>query len=368
MLVRDVEYILESWAPKEIAWERDNVGLQIGSHDKRVHKILVALDASEEVVVEAKKKDVDLIITHHPLLFRPPKSITPSDRVGNIVINLVQNNIALYSAHTNFDFTHGGVSFSLAEQLGLTNIAFLVNGQGHLRKVAVFVPAEHVDRVSEAMASTGAGAIGRYNHCSFRTEGTGTFRGGAGAKPFLGEAGKLEQVREVRLEMIVPRWLVFQVLEAMRRAHPYEEVAYDVFPLENESADYGMGAFGDLPGEATLKEFLEAVKEKLDIPSIRFVGEPQQRIQSVAVCGGSGSELLDAAIRRKADAFVTADVKYHAFESARGRIALIDAGHFETEEPSLNGLVKHLQHHIAQRKENVQVIQTSINTNPVQYY
>ncbi len=368
MLVRDVEHILESWAPKEIAWERDNVGLQIGSHEKPVHKILVALDASEEVVVEAKQKKVDLLVTHHPLLFRAPKSITPSDRVGNVVFNLIQSDIALYSAHTNFDFTHGGVSFALAGQLGLENISFLVNGQGHLRKIAVFVPAEHVEKVAEAMASAGAGIIGQYDHCSFRTEGTGVFRGGEDAKPFRGKAGKLEQVQEVRVEMIVPRWNVSPVVRAILGAHPYEEVAYDIYPVENESVNYGMGAFGDLPQEVTLEKFLAILKEKLQVPSVRFVGEPHRQIKSVAVCGGSGSELLDAAILRKADAFVTADVKYHAFESARGTIALIDAGHFETEEPSLNRLVEHLQHVIAQRREDVQVMQTSINTNPVQYY
>src|SRR5713226_8050714 len=230
MLVRDVEHILESWAPKEVAWERDNVGLQVGSHDKRVRKILVALDASEEIVLEAKKKNVDLVVTHHPLLFRPPKSITPSDRIGNIVLNLIQNDIALYSAHTNLDFAAGGVSFALAEQLGLKNITFLVNGQNYLRKIAVFVPTAYIEKVTEALSSAGAGVIGKYDHCSFRTEGTGTFRGGEDAKPFLGKIGNLEQVPEVRLEMIVPRWKVPEVVESMRSAHPYEEIAYDIYP------------------------------------------------------------------------------------------------------------------------------------------
>ena len=367
MLVQDVQHIVELWAPTEIAWERDNVGLQVGSRDKQVQRILVALDVNDEVVLEAKRKNVDLVITHHPLLFRQPKSITPSDRVGKIIISLVQNDIALYAAHTNFDFTSGGVSFALAEALGLQQVTFLDRQQEGLRKIAVFVPPEHVERVAEAMAAAGAGVLGRYDHCSFRSEGTGTFRGGEGAKPFLGEAGKLEQVKEIRLEMIAPRWKTDEVVGAMRAAHPYEEVAYDIYVLENPSVQYGVGAIGALPGAVKLKKFLQVIKDKLGVSSLRFCGDEDQQVQTVAVCGGSGSDLIDVAVRRKADVFVTADVRYHAFEAARGRIALVDAGHFETEQPSLDRLVEHLQREIALRKERVEVVKTSVNTNPVHY-
>lgn len=368
MLVRDVQHILESWAPREIAWERDNVGLQIGDYNKRVHKILIALDVNDEVVLEATKKKVDLVITHHPLFFRPLKSITSGDRVSEIALRLIQNDIALYAAHTNLDFTRGGVSFALAEKLGLKNVTFLAHVPDHLRKIAVFVPVEYVDKVTEAMASAGAGIIGNYDHCSFRAEGSGTFRGKEGTKPFLGEVGKFEKVSEVRVEMIAPKWKVSDIIRAMRAAHPYEEVAYDVYLLDNESANYGMGAVGNLPHEMALKKFLQTIKDQLGIPSLRYVGNFQQPIKSVAVCGGSGSDLMDVAIRRNADAFVTADVKYHAFEAARGNIALIDAGHFETEQPSLDRLVDKLRHHIALSKENVQVLKTSVSTNPIHYY
>lgn len=368
MLVRDVQHILEVWAPRETAWERDNVGLQVGDHEKRVRRILVALDVNDEVVSEAAKKKVDLVITHHPLLFRPPKSITPTDRVGKILLRLIQRDIALYAAHTNLDFTSGGVSFALAERLGLKNSTFLAARGKDLRKIAVFVPSEYVEKVAEAMASAGAGIIGKYDHCSFRLEGKGTFKGQEGSKPFVGEAGKVEEVNEVRLEMIVPMWKVEEVVRAMRDAHPYEEAAHDIYVLENENANYGAGAIGKLERAVSLRKFLRTVKEQLQVPALRFTGDPQQRIERVAVCGGSGSNLVAAAIRRKADVFVTADVKYHSFEAAQGKIALVDAGHFETEQPSLDVLIAHLQRHIDLKKEHVRVLKTSVNTNPVQYY
>lgn len=368
MTVRDVQHILESWAPKEIAWERDNVGMQVGSYEKKVRKILLALDLTPEVVEEARKKKVDVIVTHHPLLFRPVKSITPDDRVGRLILDLIENGVALYSAHTNLDFTRDGVSFALAERLGLKNISFLTHSRGDLRKIAVFVPTEYVDKVTEAMASAGAGVVGKYDQCSFRVEGTGTFRAMEGSKPFIGEVGKFEKVNELRVEMIVPRWKVGEVVRAMRDAHPYEEVAYDVYLMENEQTEYGAGAYGTLPQPLSLKKFLQTVKEQLNVPFLRFTGDQQMNIELVAVCGGSGSDLLEAAIGKNAHAFVTADVKYHTFESARGRIALIDAGHFETEAPSLDHLVRHLQQHASLKKEDIQVVKSSARTNPIHYY
>jgi len=367
MLVRDVAHILESWAPRPIAWERDNVGLQVGDHRKRVRKILVALDVNPYVVREAKSRNVDLVISHHPLLFHPLRSVAKDDRRGSIIFDLIRNNVAVYAMHTNYDFARRGVSFALAEKLGLEKVSVLQPLRDALRKVAVFVPPDHAEGVAEAMAEAGAGAIGAYDSCSFRIEGVGTFRGGKGAKPFVGKPGTLERVKEIRVEMIVPQWRVGDVVAAMRRVHPYEEVAYDVYALDNDHADYGAGAVGSVPKETTLKRFLATVRERLKLPSVRFAGDLRGRIKTVAVCGGSGSDLLDEAIRRHADAFVTADVRYHTFESAAGSIALIDGGHFETEEPSLDHLVRFLHASIKQRKEEIQVFKTSIITNPVSY-
>lgn len=368
MVVRDIQQLFEAWAPPEIAWERDNVGLQIGSSGRRVRRILVALDVSNRVVEEARRKQIDLLISHHPLLFHPLRSVHDDDRIGQLVLKLAQYRISLYSAHTNLDFTHSGVSAALAERLGLLNCAVLSKQNKTHKKVVVFVPSDHVEKVMGAMAKAGAGRVGEYEACSFRTEGIGTFRGLSGTKPFVGKAGMLESVSEVRLEMVVPQWKLSTVLEAMRESHPYEEVAFDVYDLANESQDYGAGVIGELTRRMSLKEFLAHVRTRLRVPALRYTGNSRRQIRSVAVCGGSGSELLQHALHRGADAFVTADVSYHTFERAEGAIALIDAGHFETETPVVQKVVDYLKTEPTIRKENIRIIASQQSRNPVQYY
>lgn len=368
MRVREIQDIIEKWAPREIAWENDNVGLQLGDSEKSIKKILVALEISPEIVTEARRKRIDLIITHHPLLFNPLRTITESTDSGRLVRELIQSSIGVYSAHTNLDFTRGGVSFVLADRLGLNQITFLQKASGAMKKVSVFVPPEHVDAVADAMASAGAGIIGDYEKCSFRTVGTGTFQPQKGAKPFLGSVGNLEKAQEVRLEMLVPNWRLPAVIKKMIGAHPYEEVAYDVYPLENQPADYGAGTIGDLDAPLSLRAFLGRVKEVLKVRHVRFCGDPTSRVRRVAVCGGSGSSLLHAAIETRADVFVTADVKYHTFQEARGKISLVDAGHYETELPVLNAVVERLRKAIKERGDKVQIVLTSTVTNPIFYH
>jgi dinuclear metal center YbgI/SA1388 family protein len=368
MIVRDVHEILESWAPKGIAWERDNVGLQVGSMNRRVRKILVALDVTDEVLLEARAKKIDLVISHHPLLFHPVKSVTTEDRVGRLVHLLAQSGIALYSAHTNLDFTRGGVNFTLARRLGLHDLDFLRKDQNVLKKIVTFVPRLHVEAVTAAMAAAGAGTIGEYDECSFRVEGTGTFKAAKGAKPFVGGIGRLEKVEEVRLEMVLPRWRVNEVVSAMRSAHPYEEVAYDLYDLANAVDSYGSGAIGELLQATPLPRFLAHVERSLHVACLRFAGGLRKRISRVAVCGGSGSNLLRDAIQRGADAFVTSDVSYHEFQECDNRIALIDAGHFETEQPVVARIVEHLKQHLAGLRGNVTVLPSSRMNNFVQYH
>lgn len=368
MTVREIEEILEAWAPKQVAWERDNVGLQVGSSSKRVRRILLALDISDAVLREAVQKKVDLIITHHPLIFRPLRSVTNSDQAGSLVTGLIQNGIALYSAHTNLDFTQDGVSFALARSLGLRGIRFLSGISGSLKKVAVFAPPDKVEAIARAMARAGAGVIGNYDHCSFRTAGTGTFRGTAGAKPSYGIAGKYERIQEVRLEMIVPQWALQQTVRAMKESHPYEEVAYDVYPLANEDPNYGAGAVGDLSRKMRFGEFLSQVRKRLSSKSIRYTGDPRQRVRRVAVCGGSGSELLAAAVQQKADVFVTADVKYHTFQEAVGTIALVDAGHYETEHVVLPQIAARLNTAMQERGERLSILTTKLRRGPIRYF
>lgn len=368
MVLGDIQHIMESWAPREIAWERDNVGIQIGSPHQQIGKVIVCLDVTEDVVRDAIRRKADLILSHHPLFFHPLRRIAPEDRTGNLVTLLTQHHIAVYSAHTNLDFTSGGVSIALAKQLRLTGISVLKKSERLDKKVVVFVPPDYRDRVLSAMAQAGAGAIGHYESCSFGTEGIGTFTPVAGAKPFIGTVGTLERVHEVRLEMVVPSWRLGDVLRAMRSAHPYEEVAYDIIDLANDRSDIGEGAVGTLPAAVSIRSFLSMVKKRLRVSALRFGQYRKKRIRRVAVCGGSGSDLLEHAIRHEADAFVTADIRYHRFEEADRRILLVDAGHFETEIPVLRTMIQRLKSECRLRMHRVQIVPSSRMLNFVSYY
>jgi hypothetical protein len=239
--------------------------------------------------------------------------------------------------------------------------------KGTLAKIVTFVPENHVDRVAEAMSEAGAGLIGEYDTCSFRLRGAGTFRGSSSANPVIGKAGKLDTVDEIRLEMIAPRGIVNTIVSAMKKAHPYEEVAYDIYPLDNENPNYGMGAIGDLPSNMSLKSFVQSLKKSLKAEAVKYTVGKKQHIKKVAVCGGSGSELLSTAMRAGADAFVTADVKYHTYHSAEGSIALIDAGHWETEHVILKPLAARLKLATQQKKERLTINITKFSTNPTHY-
>jgi dinuclear metal center YbgI/SA1388 family protein len=367
MRVRDIQKVIEAWAPRETAWEGDNVGLQVGSGDQKVQRILVALEITPQILSEARRKKVDLIITHHPLLFHPLRSVTDATDSGKLVQEIVRNGISVYSAHTNLDSVRNGVSFVLAERLGLTEVDFLQRSSSGMKKIVVFVPPDHAEAVAEEMSSAGAGVIGDYDRCSFRINGTGTFQPRAGASPFAGTVGALQNVPEVRLEMLVPIWRLQDVIQKMIEAHPYEEVAYDVYPLENQSGDSGSGAVGNLKQAVSLRQFLSRIKSSLEIRSLRFSGDLALEVRRVAVCGGAGGSLLPTAIREGADVFVTADVKYHTFQDARDKIAVVDGGHYETERPVLEAVVNRLRKAIKEKGEKVEVALTSVVTSPVFY-
>ena len=365
MLIADIEQILESWAPRWIAWERDNVGLQVGDRTRTVRKVLVALDVTDKIISEAASLGATLIVSHHPLLFRPPSTISAADPVGRLVLSLAEKKIALYSAHTNLDFAKDGVSFTLARKLGLTNVTFLSPLRDLLAKIVVFVPEEARERVTTAMAQAGAGVIGDYSICSFRTPGTGTFKGSATTKPVIGRPEKLEEVKEVRLEMIVPRARVRETVEAMKRVHPYEEVAYDVYRVENPSASYGAGAIGILPRPVTLAAFLKKSKRILGAEGVRYSGNAGKKVQRIAVCGGSGGELIQDAAKARADVFLTADIRYHAYHGIDPRMALVDAGHYETEHVVLDVVARRLREESRRLRQRLTVEVTKSSTNPV---
>ncbi len=358
--------IIETWAPKSVAWDKDNVGLQVGSLQKEIKNILLCLDVDEKVVNEAVSKNCNLIISHHPLLFKPLKRIEPDkDRISNIVEKLIKKDITLYSAHTNLDFTRNGVSFKLADKLGLANQKILLNQTSNLNKLVVFVPRDDADKVAEAMHLAGAGIIGEYSNCSFRTSGTGTFQGSDKSNPSIGSKGKLEKVDEIRIEVIVDSFKLNSVVEQMIKAHPYEEVAYDIYPLLNENSNYGAGVIGELKQEFSEREFLLHVSKSLKIKNFRFARGAKSKIKKVAVCGGSGSDLLDVAIKNNADAYVTADIKYHTFQDAEGRILLVDAGHYETEIHVLDEIKDRLEKSLT---DNIKVFKYSDSTNPIAFF
>ena len=359
---------LEEWAPKGIAWNKDNVGLQIGNPEIKIKNILLSLDLSDAVIEEAIENKCNFIITHHPVLYHPLKNLNFSNnQLALMIEKLIKNDITLYSAHTNLDFTKHGVSHQLAKRINLKQIRFLKNLSSNQVKLAVFVPLSHLDKVADAVHQAGGGIIGEYSHCSFRTTGTGTFKGSQESNPSMGNRGKNEFIEEVKLEVLVDEWKLNRVISALKTTHPYEEVAYDIYTLKNENVNYGMGIIGKLETAMSQREFLDFISSKLKIASFRFSKGGKKKIQFVAVCGGSCGELIDEAILQNADAFVTADLKYHSFRDAEGKILLIDAGHYETEIPVLDEVQKRLKTLLI-KNEKIRVLKFKGSTNPIVFY
>lgn len=358
--------IIEDWAPKSTAWEKDNVGLQIGSLRREVKNIFLCLDVDEKVVDEANRRKCNLIISHHPLIFRPLKKLdTGRDKKSRIIEKLIKKDITLYSAHTNLDFTKDGVSFQLANKLKLINQKFLVNLSQKQNKLIVFVPINYADKIADVLHNAGAGILGEYTNCSFRTLGKGTFKGSEKSNPRTGVKGKIERVEEVKIEVLVNSFDVNKVVAAMKQVHPYEEVAYDIYPLINENVNYGIGVIGELHQALSEKEFLNHVSKSLRIKNLRFSRGSKSKIQKVAVCGGSGSDLLDKVMQNNADAFVTADVKYHTFQDAENEVLLVDAGHYETEIPALDELKNRIEKYLT---DEIKVYKYTGSTNPIVFY
>jgi len=356
---------IEKRIPPAIAWQRDNVGLQVGDPDSEILKILITLDPSPEAVREAIEKGANLIISHHPLLFNPLKQInTSGNHYQRTTTLLIKNDITLYSAHTNFDSIPNGVSFSLAQKLGLTNISVLNRTQETHFKLLVYVPTASHDTVAKALFASGAGVIGNYENCSFSTAGTGTFKGTTDSNPTIGTQDNLETVEEIKLEVVVPRWLLKSVLSSLKQSHPYEEPAYDVYPLQNSVSEFGLGAIGEYEEAIEPYKFLDIVSSKLNCKGLRYTQGKQTKIKRVAVLGGSGSNYHAQAVSARADAFVTADVTYHSFLDSEKSLWFIDAGHFETEFPALESLKKIIQ----TIDSSLEVLITDATTFPISYH
>lgn len=369
MTAKDLIKHIENWAPKEAAWQKDNPGLQAGSLGNEVANIFLCLELSEKALEEAIKKKSNFIFTHHPLIFQPLKKIdTQNDKTSRLIEKLLINQITLYSAHTNLDFTKNGVSCHLAKTLGLKNIRFLEHEEANQMKLVVFVPEDNIREVSDAIFASGGGVIGEYSRCSFKSTGRGTFLGSKETNPAIGHAGNFEEVSEVRLEVIVDKWKLKGVISSMLKVHPYEEPAYDIYPLNNMNANYGFGAIGELEREMDENEFLAHTARCLKTDSLRFTMGRGVPVKKVALCGGSGSDLIPAAMASGAEAYVTADIKYHTFQDAEGKILLVDAGHYETEFPVLEEVKRRLENFIKDKDADINVYIYSGTTNPVKFF
>jgi dinuclear metal center YbgI/SA1388 family protein len=358
----------EDWAPPGISWERDNTGLQIGSRELKIKNILLCLELNQKVLTEAVEKRCNFVFTHHPLIFTPIRKLDfQNNPQAKLIESIIKNNITIYSAHTNLDYTKDGVSFELAKTLKLKKIKFLKLQEGNQFKVVVFVPKDHLEKLAREVFSAGGGIIGEYNNCSFRVNGEGTFLGSENSNPAIGQKQNFEKVEETRLEFLVDSWKLNKVISALIKVHPYEEPAYDVIPLKNKNVNYGAGAIGELDKKFTEKEFLEYAGNILKTGALRYSSGKKKTIRKVAVCGGAGSEYIGEAIAAGADAFITADIKYHSFHDALDKILLIDAGHYETEIFSLNAVKTKIEKRI-DVKEKIKVFKYSGSTNPVQFY
>lgn len=357
--------LLAALAPTALQESYDNAGLITGSESQLLTGILICLDATEEVVEEAIGKNCNLIVAHHPIVFSGLKKLNGRNYIERTIIKAIKYDIAIYAIHTNLDNVLQGVNHRIANKIGLLNQRILAPKRETLQKLSVFVPVSHTDLVREAIAAAGAGQIGNYSHCTFTLRGEGTFKPNEKANPFIGQANQLERVEEDRLEAVFPTYLQSRVIAAMREAHPYEEVAFDIYPLANENPETGAGMVGDLPQEMTGVQFLNLLKESFQTPCIRHTRLPEKPVRRVAVCGGSGSFLLNNAIAAGADFFVTADCKYHQFFDANDKIVIADIGHYESEICTTELLQEYLQPHIP---EEISLQITSARTNPVFYF
>ncbi len=345
MVIQQVIEAVEDIAPRWYAAEGDNVGFQVGNADKQVRSVLVTLDVTPETLAEAKAASAELIIAHHPLIFQPLTAVTTTQETERLVMELVKSDIALYVAHTNLDAAPGGTSAALAGLLGIEKPEPILPIKAAGRsKVVVFVPPDHVEKVRAAMCTAGAGIIGEYKFCTFRAKGVGSFVPGQAAKPTVGALGKLEEVEEYRLETLVDSSRVGAVVEAVRSSHPYEEPAFDVYPLEVSGAPAGLGRIGILSRPMRGPQLAEEVKSKLELAQVRTIGNLETGITRLAVCSGSGRGLLDETIAKKADIMVTGDIDYHsAGKALRAGLPIIDAGHDATEKPGLLHLADRLR-------------------------
>jgi len=363
MQLKQITQYLESIAPLAFQESYDNAGLIIGHPDGEISGILITLDITEEILDEAIRKNLNLIVCHHPIVFNGIKKLNGKNYIERCVAKAVKNDIAIYAAHTNLDSVFGGVNSKICEKLNLQNCRILAPTPNFLKKLVTFVPVADAEKVRKAIFESGAGHIGNYDSCSFNQTGNGTFRGNEQTNPYVGEKNELHTEEETRIETIFPKHLQTKIIQALLQAHPYEEVAYDIYLLDNEYPQSGIGMIGELSEPADELDFLRKLKETFNchvVKHTQLLGKP---IQKVAVCGGSGSTYLSKAMAQKADIFISGDFKYHQFFDAENQIIIADIGHYESEQ-----FTKEVFYELLTKKfPRFAVHLSDFSTNPVSY-
>jgi len=355
---------LEAVAPPALQENYDNAGLLTGMPDWDCTGAVVSLDATEDVIEEAISRKCNMVIAHHPIIFKGLKKLNGKNYIERAIIKAIKNDIALYAIHTNLDNVLNGVNGMMAEKLGLKQTRVLAPKTDALCKLVVFVPEAQADKVRDAIFAAGAGHIGNYSQCSFNSQGTGTFTAEKGAHPFIGEVGKPEATAELKIETVFPSWLQAAVLAALRAAHPYEEPAFDIYQLGNSYERAGAGLVGILPEPMEEESFLRYLKEVFALPGLRHSPLRGKQVKLVALCGGAGSFLISNAVAAKADFFITGDMKYHEFFDADGRMVIADVGHYESEQFTIDLIIRLLR----EKFPTFAALKTGVRTNPVSYF
>ena len=363
MILSEITSYLKSLFPLSLQENYDNSGLLVGQEETEINGILICLDVTAEILDEAIEKKCNLVISHHPLIFSGLKSLTGKSETERLVIRAIKENVAIFALHTNLDNHHEGVNHFLCQKIGVQHPEILRPMPGTLRKLVTYCPVSHAHKVRNALFEAGAGQIGNYDCCSFNSSGDGTFRALEGANPFVGEPGKLHTEPELRIETIFPAYLENSLINALKRAHPYEEVAFDIYPLTNPHQNIGAGMIGNLQNAMDAREFLLGVKLILQNGCIRHTALKNKKVQRVAVCGGSGSFLIKDAINCGADIYISGDIKYHDFFLPGDQMILADIGHYESEQ-----FTKELIYTLLKKKFTTFALFISgTNTNPVNY-
>ena len=364
MNIKNISDSLEQLAPTSYQEGYDNAGLLTGNALIECTGVLCTLDATEDVILEARQKGCNLVVAHHPIIFSGLKKLTGQTYVERAIIAAIKNDVAIYAIHTNLDNILSGVNGRIADKIGLQNRKVLAPKQNTLMKLIVFVPVENAENLRNSLFIAGGGNIGGYSDCSFSSKGVGTFKPGEGTNPYRGEIGKRELTEEERIEVIFPGYLREKLLSAMFEAHPYEEVAYHLIPLANYYQEVGSGLVGELAEEMDEISFLAFLKKQFNLRVIKHTPFLERKVKSVALCGGSGSSLIKNALSAKADFYITSDVKYHEFFDAENRIVIADIGHWESEQFTID----FLHDFLLSKFTTFAVLKSTVKTNPVNYF